>query len=82
MIRKTIEATFPSAASITSTSAQRARSVKCGARTSGLQAMPEPEVKRLPNVSRLETGRLLNMLLVAQRLWKTGSTRPTVQTAR
>ena len=33
MIRKIIEATFPSAASITSTSAQRARSVKCGART-------------------------------------------------
>jgi CubicO group peptidase (beta-lactamase class C family) len=31
------------------------------------QAMPEPEVKRLPNVSRLEMGRLLNMLIVAQR---------------
>jgi CubicO group peptidase (beta-lactamase class C family) len=31
------------------------------------QAMPEAEVKRLPNVSRLEMGRLLNMLLVAQR---------------
>ena len=83
MIRKIIEATFPSAASITfRISSGRARSVKCGARTtpavllldgdvpvgSELRAMPEPEVKRLPNVSRLEMGRLLNMLLVAQRL--------------
>jgi hypothetical protein len=79
MIRKIIEATFPSAASITfRISSGRARSVKCGARTtpavgdvpagSELQAMPEPEVKRLPNVSRLEMGRLLNMLLVAKRM--------------
>jgi len=83
MIRKIIEAKFPSAASITfRISSGRARSVKCGARTtpavllldddvpagSELQAMPEPEVKGLPNVSRLEMGRLLNMLLVALRM--------------
>ena len=31
------------------------------------QAMPEAEVKRLPNVSASEMGKLLNLLLVAQR---------------